>query len=174
MTPFDGHLDDAQAQRLVDDALVDAEAAQVRAHARSCADCRALVDSYRALDDALSGLELPPLPADFTEGVLSRIDANERALARERRLAVGILVGVLAAAVAVFAAAGAAAWAPAVARASRGLGDVLLASRVVSGAVPTLVSALRLELLLAVALLAVPLLLALSRLIPAPRPETAS
>jgi anti-sigma factor RsiW len=173
MTTFTGHLTDAQAQRLVDDALLDAEAAAVRAHAHACAGCQAVVESYRALGDALSGLELPPLPADFTEQVFSRIDANERAVARERRLAFGILAGVLAATVAAFAVAGAGAWAPPVARLFRGLGDVFLASRVAAGVVPTIVSALRLQLVLALGLLAIPILLALSRLMPATRTEIA-
>jgi len=54
-----------------------------------------------------------------------------------------------------------------------GLGDAAHALRIGQGLLPGLVSALRVQLLLGTAAVALPLLLALSRLMPAPRAETA-
>jgi anti-sigma factor RsiW len=176
MTTFTGHLTDAQAQRLLDGALDPTRDADVEHHAASCDGCRALVDSYRALAAALEDLDpvaAAPLPEGFTADVMARIDARERLVARERRLAVAILGGALAAAVAVFAVAGSGAWAPTVARWVDGLGEAARAIRIGSSFVPTLVSALRVPILVAAAAVAAPLLLALSRLVPARDARTA-
>jgi anti-sigma factor RsiW len=174
MTTFTGHLTDAQAQRLVDDVLLPDEAAEVRAHARGCLECEALVAEYRALGDALSDLELPELPADFTESVVEMIEVRERAASRERRIALGIAAGVLAALVAVAAALGAGTWAPAAARLVDSLGAAGHALRLGAEVVPPLVAAIRLPLALACAALVLPLLVALSRLMtPSPRTEIA-
>jgi anti-sigma factor RsiW len=174
MTTFTGHLTDAQAQRALDGMLDPARDAGVERHLAGCAECQALVASYEALADALGGLDdALPLPDDFTGAVIARIDARERAAARDRRLAVGILAGVALAAVATFALAGASAWAPTFSRWADGVGDVLRAFRVGAGFVPTLVSALRVQIVLAAGIVALPLLVALARLMPAPRPEVA-
>jgi anti-sigma factor RsiW len=175
MTTLTGHLTDALAQRLVDGALSAAEAPDVERHVAGCAGCQATVETYRLLASALEDLEVPPLPADFTAGVLSRIDAHERALARERRHAVAIFVGACAAVAAAFVAAGAAAWAPAVSSAAETFGAVARALQIASTFVPQVVGALRLQIILATAALALPLLVALARLVPAPaaRAETA-
>jgi Na+/H+ antiporter NhaD/arsenite permease-like protein len=45
VTTFTGHLTDAQAQRLLDGALLPAEAAESEAHVAGCAECQALVFS---------------------------------------------------------------------------------------------------------------------------------
>lgn len=173
MTTFTGHLTDAQAQRLVDGMLLGGETAEVEGHARGCLECEALVASYRALGDALGDLELPPLPADFTESVLARIETRERAAVRERTAALSILAAVVAAAVAVFALAGASAWAPTIARGADGLGAALRALRIGAGFVPEVVAALRVQIVLAAATVAIPLLVALSRLMPSPGTEVA-
>ncbi|HEY6100340.1 MAG TPA: anti-sigma factor [Anaeromyxobacter sp.] len=174
MTTFSGHLTDAQAQRLLDGALEPSRDGGVESHLAGCAECQALVESYRALCEALGGLdaELPPLPDDFTAAVLAGIDLRERAVARDRRLAFGILAGVLAAAVAVFAVAGAGAWAPTLSGWADGLGSTARAVRIGAGFVPTVVHALRLQILLAAAAVALPLLIAFARLMPAPAPRT--
>jgi anti-sigma factor RsiW len=176
MTTFTGHLTDAQAQRLLDGALDPARDAGVELHAEACPGCRDLVDSYRALADALADLDpaaAVPLPGGFTAEVMSRIDARERLVARERRLALVILGGAVAAAAAVFAVAGADAWTPAVARWVDGLGEASRALRVGRSFVPTVVGALRVHILVGAAILAAPLLLALSRLVPARDARTA-
>ncbi len=174
MTALQGHLTDAQAQRLVDGALPADEALRAEAHLAGCPACAAEVETYRLLSSALDDLEVPALPADFTDGVLARIDARERALARERRHAIAILAGVVAATAAAFAVAGAAAWAPTVSSAADLLGSGARALHLASGFVPSVVSALRLQIILAAAAMALPLLLALVRLMPAPeRSETA-
>ncbi|HET7824552.1 MAG TPA: anti-sigma factor [Anaeromyxobacter sp.] len=174
MTPPTAHLTDAQAQRLVDGMLSEAEAPEAERHAATCAACQATVATYRMLARALDDLEVPDLPVDFTDGVIARIDVRERALARERKHAVAILAGVVLATVAAFAAAGAAAWAPVVASAADFLGSAAHVLRIGASFVPDVVGALRFQILVAAAALAVPLLLALSRLmVPVTRTETA-
>jgi anti-sigma factor RsiW len=173
MTSITGHLGDADAQRLVDGALSEAEAPALERHVASCAACQATVAAYRMLSAALDDLELPELPADFTEGVLARVDARERRVARERRHAVAILAGVALAAVAAFAVAGASAWAPVVSSSADLLGSTVRAFRIGWSFVPDLVGALRFQIIVVAAALSLPLLLALSRLMPAPRTETA-
>ncbi len=174
MTALPGHLTDAQAQRLVDGALPDAEAPGIEGHLAGCAACQASVAAYHMLAEALDDLEVPDLPADFTDGVLARIDARERTATRERRQAVAILAGVALASVAAFALAGASAWAPVVSSTADLLGSAVRALRIGASFVPDLVGALRLQIILAAAVAALPLLLALSRLMPASPPaETA-
>lgn len=173
MTTLTGHLTDAQAQRLMDGVLLAAEAAEVEAHAASCAACQALVESYQVLGDALGALEIPELPADFTAGVLARVDARERAVARERRFAVAICAGVLVALAVAVAAAGAGTWAPLASRVVSGLGAAGRVLRIGADVVTPVVAALRLQLALACAAVALPVLFLLSRLMPSPRAEVA-
>jgi anti-sigma factor RsiW len=176
MTTFTGHVTDAQAQRLLDRALEPERDAGVEHHVSACVACQALVESYRALAAALDGLdalELPPLPDDFTAGVLSRIGERERGAVRERKLALGILAGVVAATVAIVVAAGASVWAPTVSGAADSLGSAVRAFRIGSAFVPGLVGALRVYIVIAAGILAVPMLIAIARLMPAPRAEIA-
>ncbi len=172
MTTISGHLTDAMAQRLVDGMLDPVADAGAEAHALGCPACAALVESYRVLGDALGDLELPLLPADFTAGVLGRIDALETARARERRAAAAVLAATLAVAAGALAASGVGGLASAVGGLADGLGELAQAFRLSKGVVPGLLSALRLPLLVGAAACALPLLLALSRLMPAPRTET--
>jgi anti-sigma factor RsiW len=173
MTTFTGHLTDAQAQRLVDGALLEAEASEVRAHAGACLECQGLVESYRILGAALDDLALPPLPADFTESVIARIDAEELAVRRERRDAFAIFGGVLAALVAVAALAGAGTWAPAASRLVAELGAAGRALRIGAEVLPPVVAALRIHIALLCLVVVLPVLFALSRLMPSPRTEIA-
>jgi anti-sigma factor RsiW len=160
------HLDDERAQRFLDDLLPGAEAAEARAHLSGCQGCRLLVASYRALADALDGLEAPPLPADFTEGVMARVEARERSAARERRAAGLILAGAAAAAAILVAAAGQSAWAPVLSRAGDMLGDAATGLSVGLDVAAPIFRALRLEIAAASAAAAIPLLAALRRLAP--------
>jgi anti-sigma factor RsiW len=172
MTTFTGHLTDAQAQRLLDGVLLPAEAAEVESHAAGCGECQALVASFQALSDALDGLELPPLPADFTEGVLALVDQRERAAARERRFAFGIAAAAIAAVcVAVVSSIGT--WGPGLASAVDALGSAGRALRLGVDIATPVVAALRLYIALAAALAAMPVLYLLSRLMPAPSAQIA-
>jgi anti-sigma factor RsiW len=174
MTPLTGHLSDVEAQRLVDGALSETEAPELERHVAGCAACQANVATYRMLSAALDDLEVPDLPLDFTDGVLARIEVHERAAARERRHAVAILAGVVLATVAAFVVAGASAWAPVLSSAADLLGSGVRAFRIGAGFVPDVLGALRIQIILAAGVIAVPLLVALSRLMPAPaRAETA-
>ncbi len=163
------HLGDAQAQRLVDGMLSDAEAAAAERHAAACAACRADVETYRLLASALEDLAVPELPADFTDGVLALVERREVALARERRHALAILGALTACTAAAFAIAGASAWAPVLSSVAETFGRVARAFQVGATFVPHLVGALRLQIIGVAAALAVPLLLALSRLMPQPQ-----
>lgn len=159
------HLSDELAQRHLEGILSGAAAAEVEAHLAGCADCRALVASYRALAEALDGLGPAEPPADFTAGVLARIDARERSAALERRLALGILAAVGAAAVLLFAVAGQGAWAPLLSRWSNALVGATAAVRIGSDVLDPVVRTLRAEIGLACAVLGLPLLVAMRRLV---------
>jgi anti-sigma factor RsiW len=172
MTTLSGHLTEAQAQRLLDGALDPGSDAGAAEHAAACAECGALVESFRALEEALDGLTVPELPADFTAQVMARIDESERSAARERRWAFGIAAAVLAMATVSLAAAGAAGLGHAVSTVSEQLDLAARAVRVGVGVLPGLFSALRLQLLLATSALALPVIYGLSRLMPAARTES--
>jgi anti-sigma factor RsiW len=172
MTTFTGHLTDAQAQRHVDGALLDAERVMVVEHEAGCLECQALVASYRALSDALDGLEVPELASDFTAGVLAEIDVRVRAAARERRAAALIAVaGACALVMALGFSMGQ--WGDTIVRVVDLLGSAGAAIRFCFEVAAPVVSALRFHIALTCAVLAVPMLVALSRLMPAPATETA-
>lgn len=174
MTTFSGHLTDAQAQRVVDGALLGAEAHEVEAHVAGCLECQGLVATYEALGAALSReLEVPGLPDDFTDGVLALVDTRERAVRRERRFATVICAALLVAVATAAVLAGAGGWAPAGARLADTLGATARAVGLGAGVLPQLVSALRLPVALACVTAVLPLLFALSRLMPSPRTEIA-
>jgi anti-sigma factor RsiW len=175
VTTFTGHLSDAQAQRLLDGALLPAEAAETEAHVAGCAECQALVESFAALSDALAGLEVPALPSDFTAGVLEVIETRERAVVRERRFAAAVCGAALVTIVGVALwLLGATSWAPSLTAAVDQLGTAGRALRVAADVVPPVVSALRVQIAAACAALVLPLLFALSRLMtPSPRTELA-
>jgi anti-sigma factor RsiW len=172
MTTIRGHLTEAQAQRLLEQALDPSTDGGVAEHAAACAECGALVESFRALDDALDGLTVPELPDDFTAQVMSRIDDVERAAARERRWAFGIAAAVLLVAGVSLAAAGATGLGNAVSTVSEQLDLASRTLRVGFGVLPGLLSALRLQLLLATTALSLPIFYGLSRLMPAARAES--
>jgi anti-sigma factor RsiW len=172
MNTFSGHLTDAMAQRLLDGLLDGEQDAGAELHVAGCAGCAALVESYRILGDALGDLVVPELPADFTASVLERIEVVEVRQARERRLAVSVLAGVLLLAAGALVAAGAGGVASAVGGWADGLAEATRALRIGRGLVPGLLAALRLPLLAGAAAVAVPLLLGLTRLMPAPRTQS--
>lgn len=165
MTP-NVHLDDLSAQQYLDGDLAGAGRADAAAHLAGCPDCRLLVDSYRALTTALDDLEVLSPPVDFTAGVLRRIEQRERFAARERWLATAILAVVVAVGAGLLATTGAATMAPALSR----LGDVVSSAatglRVVFDVAEPILKALRLQIAVATAGAALPLLVALRRLAP--------
>jgi len=160
------HLDDALAQGFVDRLLPGPDRAACAAHVAACPDCALLVDSYRALVEALDDLDAPLPPAGFTQAVMTAVDERERVRAWERRLVLGIVGVAACAAVALFAAAGASAWAPALSGLFDGLAPVVTLATVVADALRPVVSALRLQIVVACAAASLPLLFALSRLVP--------
>jgi len=172
MTTLSGHLTDAQAQRLLERALDPRSDAGVAEHAASCAGCGALVESFRALEEALGDLRVPELPADFTAQVMARIDVVERAAARERRWAFGIAAAVILVAGVSLAGAGATGLGNAVSTVSERLDLAGRTLRVGLGVLPGLLSALRLQLLLATTALSLPIFYGLSRLMPSARAES--
>lgn len=172
MTTISGHLTDAMAQRLLDGQLDPERDAAAEAHAATCPECAALVESYRLLGAALDDLEVPALPADFTASVLERIDRVEAARARERHLAVGVLAGLLLVAAGALLAAGVGGLAATVGSLADHLGPAAQALRLGKGVLPSVLAAVRLPLLVGAAAVAIPLLFGLTRLMPAPRTET--
>jgi anti-sigma factor RsiW len=171
VNPIGAHLDDERAQQLVDGALPPAEAARAAEHAAGCPGCAALVESYRALSLELDALPGPDLPDDFTASVLARVEDRERALARERRTAVAVLGAIALGLVGALVVGGNGAWVPAATELAGRLGSMTHTLRLGAQVLPPVLGALRLPIAVACAGLILPLLLALSRLIPSPRTE---
>ena len=172
MTTIHRHLNAAQAQRLIDEVLDPDGDAGVAAHAATCLECRALVDSFRLLGGALDRLEVPELPSDFTAQVMSRIDGAERAAARERRWALGLAASVILVAGVGVLAAGANGLGHTVSALSEQLDLAARGISVGAGVLPGLFSALRLQLLLTTTALSLLIIYGLSRLMPAARTES--
>jgi predicted anti-sigma-YlaC factor YlaD len=158
------HLDDERAQRLLEGLLPSAEASRAEGHLAACPACRALLESHRSLAQALGDLAAPEPPADFTAGVLARVERRRRVTAWENRLGAAILAAAAAAAAALFASAGESAWAAVVNAALRTLGGAATALRIGAEAGAPVVSALRPQIIAGCAALALPLFLALARL----------
>ncbi len=172
MNTFSEHLTDAMAQRLLDGVLDPVHDAGAEAHAGQCPECAALVESYRILGDALDGLAVPELAAGFTASVLERIEVAEARQARERWLAVSVLSGVLLVAAGALLAAGAGGLAATVSGWADGLAEATRALSIGRQVLPGLLAALRLPLLAGAAAVVIPLLLGLTRLMPAPRTQS--
>ena len=164
MTTDCRHLTEDEAQLLLEDSLSEQDRARVESHLEGCPSCQALVVSFEALSEALSGLPIAEPPVDFTVGVMARIEQREAALASDRRVAVAVLAGVGACLAAALALSGQAAWAPALSAVSSAGVDALKALRITSDVLSPVVSALRVQIIVAAAVVGIPLTLALSRL----------
>jgi anti-sigma factor RsiW len=160
------HLTDEVAQAYVDRALTAEERARWAGHLDRCAECRLLVESYRALSAALDDLDIPAAPAGFTAAVMERIDLSERQRAWDRRLALGILGVATFLALVLLGVAGSAGWAPALAAAAGAFARATTAASLAVEVGAPLVRALRLQIAIGCGALVLPLLLALSRLVP--------
>ena len=167
------HLDEDQAQSFLEGLLAADERSRVDAHLESCAPCQELVLSFEALESALSGLPVAEPPADFTAGVLARIDEREQARSVDQRVVFAVLATVSTTLVVALVLAGQSAWAPAISAVSTSGVRALHALRISADVLSPVVSALRVQIIVASAALAIPLFLALSRLA-APRAEQAA
>lgn len=167
------HLTDDLAQAYVDRALPEAERALWMGHLDGCAECGLLVESYRALSAALDDLDAPAPPAGFTAAVMERIDLSERQRAWDRRLALGILSIATCLALTVLALAGSAGLAPALAGAAGAFARFATATSLAVDVAAPLVHALRFQIAIGCAALALPILFALSRLLPRAAAATA-
>lgn len=167
------HLDDERAQLLVEGLLPAPARTEAEAHLAGCPACRNLVGSYRALAEALGGLPSAEPPAGFTAGVLARIESRERTAAWERRLALAILGAAAAAAAGFLAAGGQGPWAPTLSGWSSALARTATALRIGADVAGPVLGALRVPIAALCAVVGLPLLLALGRLVPARRRETA-
>lgn len=158
------HLDDERAQAFLDGLLPEEERRDCEAHLEACEACALTVDSYRALASALGDLAAAVPPPDFTADVLGCIEAREAERARERRTA-GVILGLAAAAAALLVAvAGASTLAPLLSRIGDLAGGLATTLQLASSVAAPVVRALRLEILVATAGAALPLLFALRRL----------
>jgi anti-sigma factor RsiW len=158
------HLTEDEAQLHLDGALDASTRARIEPHLAGCAGCQALVLSFEALAASLSALPVAEPPADFTAAVMARIDERELARASERRVAVAVLGAVGVAIAVAVALAGQAAWAPALSEVSSTSVRALRALRLTSDVLGPVVSALRVQIIVAVAAVGIPLTLAPSRL----------
>lgn len=158
------HLTEDEAQRFLEDGLPAPERTLAETHLAGCPSCQALVVSFEALSEALSGLPLAEPPPDFTAGVMARIDEQVAVRASERRVAVAVLGAVGVSLGVALALSGQATWAPALSAASSAGVKALQALRITSDVLSPVVSALRVQILVAAAAVGIPLLLALSRL----------
>ena len=158
------HLTDDEAQLFLEDGLARPERTRAETHLAGCPSCQALVVSFEALSEALSGLPLAEPPPDFTAAVMARIDDREAVLASERRVAVAVLATVGVSLAVALALSGQATWAPALSAVSTAGVKALQALRITSDVLSPVVSALRLQIIVVAAAVGIPLLLALSRL----------
>jgi anti-sigma factor RsiW len=166
------HVDEYEVQSFLDGLLAEEERARVDAHLEGCESCQALFASFESLEAALSGLPLADPPADFTTGVMARIEEQEQAKAAERRIVVAVLAAVSVALAVALAVAGQAAWAPALSEVSSVGVGLLQALRISSDVLAPIVAALRMQIIVTAAAIGIPLLLVLSRLA-TPRPQGA-
>ncbi len=158
------HLTEEEAQLFLEDGMAAPVRAEAENHLADCPSCQALVLSFEALSEALSGLPLAEPPPDFTASVMARIDERELARARERHAAVAVLAAVGVSLAVALALAGQAAWAPALSAVSSAGVQALQALRITSDVLSPVVSALRMQIIVAAAAVGIPLTLALSRL----------
>ena len=163
MTDF-RHIAEDEAQLYLEGAVEPSEAARIDRHLAGCVDCQALVASFEALSQALSALPLADPPADFTVGVMARIDEREEAHAAERKVTLAVLGAVAVALVGGLALAGQPAWGPVLSAVSSTAVRLLQAFRLSSDVLSPVVSVLRLQIAGLTALVAIPLFLALFRL----------
>ncbi len=158
------HLTEDEVQLHLEGMLDESVVARVEAHLAECPDCQALALSFEALSASLSALPSAEPPLDFTAGVMARVEELDASRAAERRLTIGVFAVVAMALAVSVAVAGQSAWAPALSAASAGAVQALQAFRISTDVLSPLVSALRLQIIVAAAVLGIPLLLALSRL----------
>jgi anti-sigma factor RsiW len=94
------HLTEDQIQGLADGTLRGPEGMAAREHADGCEECAAELAMYGSLVQRLSTLRDPPLPAEFTSGVLEAVAHREHQLAQLRHTVMAAIpaamVGVLA------------------------------------------------------------------------------
>jgi anti-sigma factor RsiW len=157
------HIAEDEAQLYLEGAIEPSEAIRIDDHLAGCVECQALVVSFEALSEALSGLPVAEPPADFTAAVMARIDELEDARVAERRATVAVLATVAVALVVALAVAGQSAWAPALSSVSSTTVGALHALRISSDVLSPIVSALRLQIIVVAAAVGIPLLLALFR-----------
>jgi anti-sigma factor RsiW len=160
------HLTDEVAQAYVDRALTAEERARWAGHLDRCAECGLLVDSYRALTAALDSLDAPVAPAGFTAAVMEGIELSERQRAWNRRLALGILGVATFLALVLVGVAGSAGWALVLSGAAGAFARAAAAASLAVEVGAPLVRALRLQIAIGCGALVLPILFALSRLVP--------
>ncbi len=158
------HLTEDEAQLFLEDGLAAPERTWAETHLAGCTSCQALVGSFEALSEALSGLPLADPPPDFTAGVMARIDERVAVRASERRFAVAVLAAVGVSLAVALALSGQATWAPALSAVSSAGVKALQVLRITSDVLSPVVSALRVQIIVVAAAVGIPLLLALSRL----------
>ncbi|MGA8892918.1 MAG: zf-HC2 domain-containing protein [Anaeromyxobacteraceae bacterium] len=158
------HIAEDEAQLYLEGAIEPSEAVRIDGHLAGCVECQALVASYEALSEALSALPIADPPADFTVGVMARIDEREASRAAEREVTLAVLGVVAVALVGGLALAGQAAWGPVLSAVSSSGVRLLQAFRLSSDVLSPVVSVLRLQIAGLTALVAIPLFLALFRL----------
>jgi anti-sigma factor RsiW len=158
------HLTEDEAQLVIEGGLAEPERIRTETHLAGCPSCQALVLSFEALSEALSGLPRAEPPPDFTAAVMARIDEREAVRASERRVAVVVLATVGVSLAIALALAGQAAWAPALSTVSSASVKALQALRITSDVLSPVVSALRVPIIVVAAAVGIPLTLALSRL----------
>lgn len=148
-TSTERHLDDERAQDLLDGLLAAPESRAAEEHLAGCADCRALVASYRTLSEALDQLDRPAPPLDFGAAVALRTAAVDSAETWSHRLAIGILTAATLLCFASMAGGGKAAWDAAFSDATGLVETSLILARLGTSVLLPLLRALEVELLLA-------------------------
>ncbi|TMA21508.1 MAG: hypothetical protein E6J62_13190 [Deltaproteobacteria bacterium] len=155
------HLSEEQIQGLADGTLRGPEGFAAREHCDSCAACAAETAAFAALVKDLDVLVDPPVPMDFTAGVLQAVSIRETALVQRRHTWYAAVPAVV---VAAFAMVGWALSAAPTVHVDRLIGTWTTLRHVAAAAGPVL-EALRFQLGIGAFLFAVAVLFVLSRTI---------
>ena len=160
------HPSDDLLQQHLDGTLSAAQMAEVDAHLRDCPACTSLRAEYAEIFGGLAAMPEPLPPPRFVESVMAQVAVQQRDLARQRAVAAFTFAGSIALALVCFVAAGSHVWAHEVSAWSAGLVELGRGLHVAADLLGSLAVAVRVPLMASCAVLCLPMLLLLHRVLP--------